>query len=139
MTTKPLATAELAQQPAKPDADPFRAVTGSGNVAFSTDLLKRTLACIRTTDDQQSAIIATAAALGAFSPADEIEAMIASQAIAAHHASMDMFRRAMIDGQPVDIATRYRRDAANLARCTTDMIEALARKTRAGHVTNRTR
>ena len=41
---------------------------------------------------------------------------------------MDMFRRAMIDGQPVDIATRYRRDAANLARCTTDMIEALARK-----------
>src|SRR4051794_21840202 len=128
MTTKSPALADLPKQPAKSDADPLKAATGSSGVAFGTDLLRRTLACIRTTDDQQSAIIATAAALGAFSPADEIEAMIASQAIAAHHASMDMFRRGMIDGQPVDIATRYRRDAANLARCTTDMIEALARK-----------
>jgi endonuclease YncB( thermonuclease family) len=91
--------------------------------------LRRTLGCVHSSaQDQQSAIVATGAALEAFSPQDEIEGMIAAQALAAHHAALNCWHRAMLPNQPPDIAARLRRDAANMARTMTDMVDALARK-----------
>jgi hypothetical protein len=66
--------------------------------------------------------------LEAFKPTDAIEGMIAAQAIAMHHGSMECFRRSMIPDQPFDTAARLRKDSANLARGMTDMVDALDRK-----------
>jgi hypothetical protein len=71
---------------------------------------------------------AAAAALAAFKPADEIEGMIAGQAVALHHAAMECFRRAILPDQHPEAASKLRRDGANLARGMTDMLEALDRK-----------
>jgi hypothetical protein len=66
--------------------------------------------------------------LRGFKPADEIEGMIAAQAVAMHQGAMECFRRAMIPDQPFDMAARMRKDGANLARGMTDMLAALDRK-----------
>jgi len=82
------------------------------------------------TDPDLTAIATQSAgtALKAFKPADEIEAMIAAQAVALHFGAMDCLRRAVIPGQPFEIAARLRKDAANMMRTMTDMLEALDRK-----------
>lgn len=67
------------------------------------------------------------AALEAFKPKDEIEGMIAAQAVAMHMASMEAFRRAIIPEQSNETASKLRRDGANLARGMTDMLNALAK------------
>jgi hypothetical protein len=68
------------------------------------------------------------AGMRAFWPKDEVEAMLAAQATAAHHAAMHCFMLAMLPNQAADFATRYRRDACSLSRCMSDMGDALARK-----------
>jgi hypothetical protein len=54
--------------------------------------------------------------------------MLAAQAMAMHHASMECSRRAMLPDQPSDVASKLRKDAANMARAMTDMLDALDRK-----------
>jgi hypothetical protein len=66
--------------------------------------------------------------LEAFKPTDAIEGMIAAQAIAMHHGSMECFRRSMIPSQSWEVAARMRKDGANLARGMADMVDALDRK-----------
>jgi hypothetical protein len=66
--------------------------------------------------------------LEAFKPTDAVEGMIAAQAIAMHHGSMECFRRSMIPSQSWEVAARMRKDGANLARGMTDMVDALERK-----------
>ncbi len=69
---------------------------------------------------------ALAAAIAAFKPKDEIEGMLASQAVAMHFASMRCLKLAL--NKPVDMASRYHRDGANLARAMTEMLTALDEK-----------
>ena len=69
-----------------------------------------------------------AIALRAFKPTDTVEGMLAAQAVALHHASLEYSRRAILQGQPVDITSKLRRDAANSARAMVDMCEALDRR-----------
>jgi hypothetical protein len=59
---------------------------------------------------------AAAVAMKAFQPSDEIESMIAAQALAMHHASMECSRRAMIPGQLDELAHGFRKAAANSSR-----------------------
>lgn len=54
--------------------------------------------------------------------------MIAAQAVALHSAGMECLRRAMIQKQPAEMASRLRKDGANLLRAMTDMLDALDRK-----------
>jgi hypothetical protein len=68
------------------------------------------------------------AALKAFKPKDEIEGMLAAQAVALHFGAMECFRRAMIPDQPGEFQTKLRKDGVNLARGMADMLEALDRK-----------
>jgi hypothetical protein len=102
---------------------------GSDWPAFNTVLLESVLATIfPTTDAAANRLAAANAALGAFRPVDEIEGMLAGQAVGLHHAAMECLRRGMLPDQHPDVASRLRRDAANLARSMTDMLDALDRK-----------
>lgn len=69
-----------------------------------------------------------AIAMRAFKPSDTVEGMLAAQAVALHHASLECSRRAILQGQPVEITSKLRRDAANSARAMVEMCEALDRR-----------
>jgi hypothetical protein len=73
-------------------------------------------------------IAVISAALAAFKPADEIEGMIVAQAVALRHVSLECLRRALLPGQVPEIASKLRKNGANLARAMTDMLVALDRK-----------
>ena len=105
-------------------------IGGSDQPGFNLALIRATLATIagEDPDGRSHRLAVTRDALVAFKPADEIEGMIAAQAVAMHHAAMECFRRAVIPGQPAEAASRLRKDGANLARAMTDMLEALDRK-----------
>lgn len=110
----------------------LRQMGGSKVDAFNSVILRETLStvwCPNTEDDNQAKRVATvAAALSAFEPKDEIEGMLAAQAVALHFGAMECLRRAMIHEQPFEVATKLRKDGANLARGMTDMLEAIDRK-----------
>lgn len=131
--------AVVEQIPGKPaelkirTAEALKPVSGSSVPQFSAVLLNATVSTMpefATADDDGSArrIAAASAALAAFKPADEIEGMIAAQAVALHSAGMECLRRAMIQKQPAEMASRLRKDGANLLRAMTDMLDALDRK-----------
>ena len=73
-------------------------------------------------------MFAAVAALRAFKPTDEIEGMLAAQTVAMHFGAMECFRRAMVYDQQPEVASKLRKDGANLARGMTDMLDALDRK-----------
>jgi hypothetical protein len=103
---------------------------GSEWPEFNRALLHATVATISNSDPDAVSlgIAATSAALAAFKPTDEIEGMIAAQAVALHHVCMECLRRAMLPGQMSDVASKLRKDGANLARAMTEMLDALDRK-----------
>ena len=68
-------------------------------------------------------------AIQALRPADSFAAMLAAQAIAAHYAIMDAFRRAIDPDLPPAMAARLRANAASLAR----MMQATLRTLRQHH------
>jgi hypothetical protein len=107
--------------------------SGSKSPAFTNSLLNAVIntAWLPNGGDQEAKTRQariTLDLLEAFKPTDAIEGMIAAQAIAMHHGSLECFRRAMIPDQPFDTAARLRKDGANLARGMTDMVDALDRK-----------
>ena len=105
---------------------------GSRSDAFNRVQLRGLLGCLAISgrDECHQAEVAQAAvaALNAFHPADEIEGMLAAQAVALHAGAMECLRRSMHPDNPSDIASRLRRDGANSARAMTEMLEALDRK-----------
>lgn len=117
---------------AEPDSS-LKLLGGSNSQAFNSVLANSVLGCLwrpewlseDAREDRHSAAIA---ALAAFEPADEIEGMIAAQALAMRYAAIECFRRAMIPEQSDDVAARLRKDGANMARGMTEMVAALARK-----------
>ena len=77
---------------------------------------------------EDKTLIFVGTALAAFNPKDEIEGMMAAQAVALHQGAMECLRRAMIPDQPFDFAARHRKDAANLIRTFGEVVESLERK-----------
>lgn len=107
--------------------------SGSDHHGFGTKLISDVVACISTASVQghenykDLAVGATMEALKALEPADPVEGMLAAQVVALHSASMECLRRASL-GQAPDVASKLRKDGANLARAMTDMLAALDRK-----------
>lgn len=107
---------------------------GSDSNSFNATMLGEVLtsmAMANTNSDPNvlaMAVQAAGAALKAFKPTDAIEGMLATQAVALHFGAMECLRRAMISDQPFEIATRFRKDAANMMRAMTEMLDALDRK-----------
>jgi hypothetical protein len=110
-------------------------MAGSELPEFNHALLNATVATISAHDPDAAAVrvAAATAALAAFKPTDEIEGMIAAQAVALHHAAMECFRRATLPGHAPEVASKLRKDGANMARGMTDMLEALDRRRGKGH------
>jgi hypothetical protein len=110
-----------------------REVGGSAIGDFNLAMIRRTMdvICIPASagvNGVNETLNAAMAALAAFKPVDEIEGMIAAQAVALHFGAMECFRRSMLPAQHAEVASKLRRDGANLARGMTDMLEALDRK-----------
>lgn len=106
---------------------------GSPEPDFNWQIIREAAANIRMLgpdedNTAQKLLRITCSALDAFKPQDEIEGMIAAQAVALHFGAMEALRRSMIADQPAEIAARLRKDGANLARAMTDMVDALDRK-----------
>ena len=108
----------------------LKAMGGSDWPEFNDVLLKSTVATLSNTDPDAvpQRVVAVSAALAAFKPTDEIEGMIASQCVALHFAALECLRRAVLPGQIPDIASKHRKDGANLARAMADMLDAMDRK-----------
>ena len=125
------------RQPVLTAAPPngLKVMAGSELPEFNHALLNATVATIFGHDPDAAAlrVAAATAALAAFKPTDEIEGMIAAQAVALHHAAMECFRRAALPGHAPEVASRLRKDGANMARGMTDMLDALDRKRGKGH------
>jgi hypothetical protein len=113
----------------------LKVMAGSELPEFNHALLNATVATISGHDPDATTIrvAAATAALAAFKPTDEIEGMIAAQAVALHHAAMECFRRAALPGHAPEVASKLRKDGANMARGMTDMLDALDRKRGKGH------
>ena len=125
----------IIQRPGQPPqlgmdrSDKLKTMGGSDMMQFNQALVSATVATIRTSPDTAADLIAAAAAaLAAFKPADEIEGMIAAQAVALHHGAMECLRKANIPDQHPDVASKLRKDGANLARAMIDMLDGLDRK-----------
>lgn len=133
----PGATAAVIVEPGSPTLlvtdvkgrSPFKAMGGPDRQEFNNVLFQRVVDAMQSPHQSNGHHIAAAsAALAAFKPTDEIEAMLAAQAVAMHMASMECFRRSMLPEQPAEIASKLRKDGANLSRAMTDMLDALDRK-----------
>jgi len=64
---------------------------------------------------------AGATLISALRPRDPVEAAYTARAAAAHHASMECFRRAILPDTPDNAATRWHGKAIALSRMNTDM------------------
>jgi hypothetical protein len=117
----------------EPEPDTLRAFGGSKNDRFNNALIKATVDTGwfppgQSEEDRNRQIVVDAVGLQAFKPADEIEAMLAAQAMAAHHAAMECARRAMLREQPLEVAQGLRKAAANASRTFVELLSALDRK-----------
>jgi hypothetical protein len=125
-------TGPVLKPEAEVDANPFRDMGGSRSPNFNHVLLRETLATmwVPGTENDGAAMRTRAgmAALRAFKPKDEIDGMLAAQAVALHFGAMECLRRAMLPDQPGEFQTKLCKDGVNLARGMADMLDALDRK-----------
>jgi ABC-type transport system involved in cytochrome bd biosynthesis fused ATPase/permease subunit len=111
----------------------LKEVCGSAVEAFNQDLLSSLLRTAWLPNGlldaaHQQNLTAMIVALTAFKVTDEVEAMLAAQAIAQHNASMESARRAMLPDQPHEISQGLRKGAANSSRAFVELLDALDRR-----------
>jgi hypothetical protein len=115
------------------ETDTLRPIGGSKSDRFNNTLID---AMVKTAwlqpgiadEDRRRLMFVAVKGLQAFKPTDEIEGMIATQAMAAHHASMECSRRAMVPDQPFEAAQGFRKAAANASRIFIELLSALDRR-----------
>jgi hypothetical protein len=90
-----------------------------------------------TPEDRNKQMVATVAALHGIKPRDELEGMLAAQMLAAHNASMECFRRAMLPEQPAQARQECLSQANKLSRSFATLLEALNRHRGKGQQTVR--
>jgi hypothetical protein len=111
----------------------LKKVGGSDRTSFNNRLITSAVYTAWLPKDQPDDLLPTVVdttvfAMTAFKPTDEIEGMIAAQAMAMHYASMECSRRAMIPDQPSEAAQAHRKAAANSSRAFVALLDALDRK-----------
>jgi len=115
------------------DRDLTKSFSGSANNTFDMALIRRTMETLwrpatMSADRRNQEMDAAFIALAAFKPTDEIEGMLAAQAVALHAATMELARRAMIPDQSHVVAQDYRNTAIKLSRGVIEVLDALDRK-----------
>lgn len=108
-------------------------VGGSELAGFNFWILKATINARsefkwNSDSDKSQQVSAIIQALRAFAPIDEIEGMMASQAVALHVGSMECFRRAALPDLSFEVAQGLRKQAANLSRAYVELVTALDRR-----------
>ena len=115
------------------EGSPLKRVGGSDTQIFNNELIRSALESFwyyENTPPERRQVLRKSLifALMAFAPTDEIEGMIAAQAVAMHYTVMECSRRAMIRDQPYEIEQGYRKAAANSSRAFTGLLDTLDRK-----------
>jgi hypothetical protein len=115
------------------EPDTLRVFGGSKSDRFNNALIKAAVdtgwfPASQSEEDRNRQIFVAVTGLQAFKPADEIEGMLAAQALAAHHAAMECARRAMLREQPFEAAQGFRKAAASASRTFVELLAALDRK-----------
>lgn len=108
-------------------------IGGSKHRPFNTVVLNQVLHCLWTPDglaenERHNRWAAAMAAMRGFHPRDEVEGLMAAQAVALHNGAMECLRRAMIPEQPGEAATQLCRQGANLSRSFVEMVAALGKR-----------
>ena len=117
MLTTPPEPKEVVIRLGEAETDTLRPFGGSKSDQFNNALIDSTVdtgwfPTGMSDEDRARQLFVAVTSLQAFKPADEIEGMIAEQAMAAHHASMECSRRAMVPDQPFEAAQALRKAAA---------------------------
>jgi hypothetical protein len=115
------------------EPDTLRPIGGSKSDRFNSALIDSMAKTgwffpNQSAEDRNRQLFVAVTGLRAFAVADEIEAMLAAQAMAAHHAAMECGRRAMVPDQPFEAAQGFRKAAANASRTFVELLSALDRK-----------
>jgi hypothetical protein len=109
----------------------LKALGGSRSDDFNSVLVNEVVKTLWTKNsdeafkDQQYA--AVAGGLMGIGPKDELEGMLAAQAMAAHHTAMECYRRAMLPEQPFEAWKENINQANKLSRTYATLLEALNR------------
>jgi hypothetical protein len=117
----------------EPDTSDLRIIGGSKSDRFNNALVDSMIRTAwffpnQTEEDRNRQLFVAVTGIQAFKATDEIEGMIAAQAMAAHHAAMECSRRAMLHEQPFEAAQGLRKAAANASRTFVELLSALDRK-----------
>ncbi len=117
----------------RPDTAHLRRIAGSRLDRFNDMIIRQVLAtqwepARMTHEDRTKQREAVLLAMVAFKPQDEIEAMLAGQAVALHAMSMELSRRAMLAEQPGELAAGMRKGAVLASRGFVEVIDALDRR-----------
>lgn len=102
-----------------------------GDPNLGSDVIERLTSTLTSSTDPDRRLEAVRSALllmKAFEAKDGVEAMLCSQAVAFHTASMQCFSRAANPNLPSEMLSRLRRDGANLGRAFIDSLDALDRR-----------
>jgi hypothetical protein len=115
------------------EPDTLRTIGGSKSDRFNYALIDSVVKTgwffpNQAAEDRNRQLFVAVTGLRAFAVADEIEGMLAAQAMAAHHAAMECSRRAMVPDQPFEAAQGLRKAAANASRTFVELLSALDRK-----------
>lgn len=117
----------------KREKSPGKVVGGSDRAVFNNALINATISAAwmpptATQEERGKIIDSILIGLVAFKPEDEIEGMLAAQAMAMHHGAMESARRAMIPEQGFEAGMACRKAAARYSRAFIDLLAALDRK-----------
>jgi hypothetical protein len=116
-----------------PKPSPLYEVAGSKIGKFNAALLNDLMRCLNlpaemTLEERRDRLTAMSAAMRGFQPADEVEGMLAAQAVAMHAAGMHCLKLAMLPDQPFQWQERMHRSAARMFGSFAAMVDALEKK-----------
>lgn len=115
------------------EKSPGKVVGGSDRAVFNNALINATISAAwrppnATPEERDKLVDTILIGMVAFKPEDEIEGMLAAQAMAMHHGAMENARRAMIPDQGFESGMACRKAAARYSRAFIDLLAALDRK-----------
>src|SRR5215217_754510 len=129
-TRKPSSGVIQVRHPSEQTGD-LRFLGGSASDAFNTILANQVTNALwlarADEDERQKRMSAAVAGLAGIGPRDELEGMLAGQLIAAHSASMECYRRAMLPEQPFEGWREALTQANKLSRTYATLLESLNR------------
>jgi hypothetical protein len=110
----------------------LKALAGSQHDVFNTVVINQALRSVwiprdATAEWRQEQELALIVALMAFEPRDPVEGLLAAQALGLHYGAMECLRRAAIP-ENAGSMVQLQRQAANLSRAFTEVLDALDRK-----------